>query len=259
VLVCSVPALSEKQEEFASSLRLEMGAVVQMRSTIQNGAGTSGEHEPKPSAAPKAVRVAPHWAAILALVAIGVLYALLPTKISIGPSWLLLAIEGVFLLPFAIAMLTNRRVSPVTLRVGSMILLGIVTITLAVGIGHMILTLSKDLKGLALLYSGLLLYTFNVLVSALWYWEIDGGGPEERRQSDHQAADFLFPQQMGENEGNWAPHFFDYLYVAFTGATAFSPTDTMPLSHRAKFLMMLEAMLALILISFIVSRAINII
>jgi hypothetical protein len=64
---------------------------------------------------------------------------------------------------------------------------------------------------------------------------------------------------MGSNGGNWAPQFVDYLYVAFTGATAFSPTDTMPMSHRAKLLMMLEAILALIIISFVVSRAINLI
>jgi hypothetical protein len=114
-------------------------------------------------------------------------------------------------------------------------------------------------NGFDLISSGLLLYCFNVLVSALWYWEIDGGGPEHRQHSDRQAADFLFPQQIGGYDGNWAPHFFDYLYLAFTGATAFSPTDTMPLSHRAKFLMMLEAILALIVISFVVSRAINII
>ena len=91
---------------------------------------------------------------------------------------------------------------------------------------------------IGLLYSGLLLCGCNVLMFALWYWEIDGGGPEQRRESDHQAADFLFPQQMVGLDENWAPHFFDYLYVAFTGSTAFSPTDTMPLSHRAKFLMM---------------------
>ena len=232
-----------------------------MRSTDENGAGNSAEHEPIPGAVPQRIRIAPHWNAILGLVAIGVLYALLPVKASIGPSWLLLATEGVFLLPYVIAMLTRRSVSPVTLRVGSLILLGIVTVALAAGIGHMILTLPKDLKGLVLLYSGLLLYGCNVLVSALWYWEIDGGGPEKRQQSGYQnqPPDFLFPQQMGGIVGNWAPHFFDYLYLAFTGATAFSPTDTMPLSHRAKFLMMLEAILALILISFVVSRAINII
>jgi len=86
-----------------------------------------------------------------------------------------------------------------------------------------------------------------------------GGGPERRRQPAHQLSDFLFPQQMGGLDEHWAPHFIDYLYVAFTGSTAFSPTDTMPLSHRAKFLMMVEAILAMLLLSFIVSRAINII
>jgi uncharacterized membrane protein len=243
-----------------SSLEISgIGAVVKMRSTDENGAGTSAEHEQNPGAAPKKVRIVPHWNAILGLVAIGVIYAFLPTKASIGPSWFLLAVEGVFLVPFVIATLTGRRVSPVTLRVGSMILLGIVTLALVVGIGHLISTLKSDINGVNVIRTGVLLYGCNILVSALWYWEIDGGGPEKRQYSDHQAADFLFPQQMGGIVGNWAPHFFDYLYVAFTGATAFSPTDTMPLSRRAKFLMMVEAILALLLISFVVSRAINII
>ena len=230
-----------------------------MRSTDENEAGTSAEHEPTPVTAPKKGRIAPHWNAILGLVAIGVMYAFLPTKASIGPSWFLLTVEAIFLAPFVIAMLTGRRVSAVTLRVGSMILLGIVTLALVVGIVHLISTLKNDINGVNVIRTGGLLYCCNILVSALWYWEIDGGGPEKRHQSDHQAVDFLFPQQMSENVGNWVPHFFDYLYVAFTGATAFSPTDTMPLSRRAKFLMMLEAILALILISFVVSRAINII
>jgi hypothetical protein len=161
---------------------LEIGAV-EMRSSNQNGAGTSGEHEQQPGAGPKKVRIAPppHWAAILVLVVIGVLYALLPSKISLGPSWLLLVIEGVLLLPVVIAMLTRRRVSPVRIRVGSMILLGIVTFALAGAIVHMILTLRKDLNGIGLLYSGLLLYSFNTLLFAFWYWATDGGGPEKRQ------------------------------------------------------------------------------
>ncbi|MGZ3609967.1 MAG: hypothetical protein ACXWPS_03325 [Ktedonobacteraceae bacterium] len=94
---------------------------------------------------------------------------------------------------------------------------------------------------------------------ALWKWEIGRGGPERHQHAAHRLFGFLFPQQMGGLDENWVPHFFDYLYVAFTGSTAFSPTDTMPLSHRAKFLMMVEAILALLLLSFVVSRAINII
>ena len=238
--------------------------MVKLRTTNQNGAGNSDEHEQEPGtgpqgAGPQKVQVTPHWNAIGGLVAIGVLYALLPEKVSIGPRGLLLVIEGVFILPFVIAVLTRRSVSPVTLRVGSMILLGIVTAALGIGIVHMILNLKKELNGFQLLYTGLLLYGCNILMFALWYWEIDGGGPERRQQPAHQLSDFLFPQQMGGLDESWAPHFFDYLYVAFTGSTAFSPTDTMPLSHRAKFLMMVEAILALLLLSFVVSRAINII
>jgi hypothetical protein len=113
---------------------LESRKSVKMRSSNQNGSSTSGEYEPKPGPRSKRIIIVPHWNAILGLVALGVLYALLPAKVYIGPSWLLLAVEGVFLLPATIATLTNRSVSPVTLRVGSLILLGIVTITLAVGI-----------------------------------------------------------------------------------------------------------------------------
>jgi hypothetical protein len=231
-----------------------------MKTTDQNGAGASDEHEQEPGVGPQKIRATPHWNAIGGLVAIGVLYALLPIKISFGPyGILLLTIEGVFIIPFVIAVLTRRRISPVTLRVGSLVLLGIVTIVLAVGIVRMIATLPSELKGFGLLYTGLLLYGCNILMFALWYWEIDGGGPEKRRKPANQLSDFLFPQQMGGLDENWVPHFFDYLYVAFTGSTAFSPTDTMPLSHRAKFLMMVEAILALLLLSFVVSRAINII
>jgi uncharacterized membrane protein len=223
-----------------------------MRTTGPNGTSNSGAKTSK-------IIIAPHWAAIVALIAIGVLYAFLPSKVNGGPAWLLLTIEAVILLPLLIAILTGHRVSLTTRRIGSLILLGVVTLALSVAIVHLIFTLKKDLNGIALLYTGLLLYCCNALVFSLWYWAVDGGGADKRLQSDHQAADFLFPQQVGVFDGTWMPHYFDYLYVAFTGATAFSPTDTMPLTHRAKFLMMTEPMLALLLISFIVSRAINII
>ena len=225
-----------------------------MRTTDQNGAGTSGEHEQKPG---KAI-IKPHWGAILALIALGVLYALLPGKVNGGPAWLLLTIEGVIILPLLFAILTGHRVSLAVRRNGSLILLAVVTISLSVAIFHLVFTLRKDLNGISLLYTGLMLYITNTLVFSLWYWAIDGGGSDQRLVSDHQAADFLFPQQMGGFDGTWIPHYFDYLYVAFTGSTAFSPTDTMPLTHRAKFLMMAESLLALILIAFVVSRAINI-
>lgn len=223
-----------------------------MRTTNRYGASTPGSGSSK-------IFIAPHWGAIVALIAIGVLYAFLPSKVNGGPAWLLLTIEGVILLPLVISIITRHRISLATRRFGSLVLLGVVTLALSVAIVHLIFTLKKDLNGAMLLYTGLLLYLCNTLVFSLWYWAVDGGGSDERLLSEHQAYDFLFPQQMGGFDTTWIPHYFDYLYVAFTGATAFSPTDTMPLTHRAKFLMMAEAMLALLLISFVVSRAINII
>lgn len=222
-----------------------------MSTTNRNGASTPGTRSSK-------VYVAPHWAAILALIALGVLYALLPSKVNGGPAWLLLTIEGLFLLPLLIALLTRHRISLARRRIGSLILLALVTFSLSFAIFHLIFTLKQDLNGISLMYTGLMLYVFNTLVFSLWYWAIDGGGADQRQLSGPQAADFLFPQQMGGIDETWKPHYYDYLYVAFTGATAFSPTDTMPLTHRAKFLMMAESILALILIAFVVSRAINI-
>lgn len=119
-----------------------------------------------------------------------------------------------------------------------------------------ILTLPTDKHATNLLRSTALLWFFNILVFALWYWEIDGGGPWKRHLSGHHAADFLFLQQV--NGASWAPHFLDYLFVAFTGATALSPADTYPLTRRAKVLMMIEAVLALALIGILVARAVNI-
>jgi uncharacterized membrane protein len=206
----------------------------------------------------KQANVAPRWAAALGILAIGVLYAFLPQHLIVGPNWLLLAVEIVLLLPLAVSSLTERRFPHITIRILALILLGIVTLALAVSIILLVVTLSNDKHPTALLQSSVLLWIFNILVFALWYWEIDGGGPVKRHQAGHQAADFMFPQQAGGNDGSWAPHFLDYLFVAFTGATALSPTDTYPLTRPAKALMMIEAVLSVTIVVLLVARAINI-
>src|SRR5437660_10385098 len=141
-------------------------------------------------------------------------------------------------------------------RILVLVPLGISTLALVVGVVLFILTLPTDKHGTNLLRSAALLWSFNILVFALWYWEIDGGGPWKRHLSGHHAADFLFPQQA--HGKSWAPHFLDYLFLAFTGATALSPADTNPLTRTAKMLMMLEAMLSLTIIGLLVARAVNI-
>ncbi len=104
------------------------------------------------------------------------------------------------------------------------------------------------------------IYLTNVIAFALMYWEMDNGGPGKRRKPEVDGRDFLFPQQdLGYKLSHkWEPTFIDYLYVSVTNATAFSPTDTMPLSRRAKSIMGLQAFASLIIVVLIAARAINI-
>ncbi len=143
----------------------------------------------------------------------------------------------------------------------SFALLFVVTAALGISVTLLIVTLPNRTEAQAgsLLRDAGLLWLSNILVFSLWFWELDGGGPHKRYEAKHKAVDLQFPQQaQGLPEGNWAPHFMDYLFVAFTTATALSPTDTMPLTPRAKGVMMIEAMIALSITILIAARAVNI-
>jgi uncharacterized membrane protein len=111
----------------------------------------------------------------------------------------------------------------------------------------------------ALLRDAALLWVINVATFAVWYWEIDGGGPAQRRREGHVSEDLLFPQMNidGKTARGWSPGFLDYLFLAFNTSTAFSPTDTAFLSQRVKVLMMVQALLSLLILAVLVSRAIN--
>ncbi len=205
----------------------------------------------------KEVEAISRWAALAGALGIGLLYLALPDKLTFGPSWLLLVIEAVLLLPFILASIFRHPLRHITARVTGLTLLGVVTAGLAGSVSLLIYYLPQE-RGIELLRSAALLWCTNILVFALWYWEIDGGGPRKRLNSGHQAADFMFPQQVDGNTTKWAPHFIDYLFLAFTGATALSPADTFPLTRPAKILMMIEAMLSLIIIVLLAARAVNI-
>src|SRR5438876_5512137 len=200
--------------------------------------------------------MAPRWAALIVMFAFGLLYAVLPDNVTIGPGWLALALEGVLLIPLFLAGITRRPLREEITRILIFATLAVVTIALIGGILLFVLTLPK--KGTndaqALLQTAVLLWVSNVLVFALWYWEVDGGGPKKRHQHGHRAADFMFPQQADGNKSGWVPHFLDYLFVAFTGATALSPADTYPLTRVAKGLMMVEALNAVVILTIIIGR-----
>lgn len=109
----------------------------------------------------------------------------------------------------------------------------------------------------ALLASGAVVWVGNNVAFALLYWLMDGGGPV-RRRGRHGAADFAFTQQLSpELDQGWRPVFLDYLHLGFTNATAFSPTDVLPLSLRAKYSMLVQSTVALGLLGLVVARAVN--
>ncbi len=189
---------------------------------------------------------------------IGIIYLILPTHLQIIPGWIPLALEGVLLLPLVFTALTRRKLHHIAVRVLTLTILGLVTAMLASGIALLIITLPGNTRGASLLQTAALLWITNVLVFSLWYWEIDGGGPLKRHLSGHKATDFMFPQQVDGNTSSWVPLFFDYVFVAFTGATALSPADTYPLTQRAKMLMMIEALLSITIIIVLAGRAVNI-
>ena len=198
-------------------------------------------------------------AALVGVLASGVLYLFLPDKLVIGPSWLLLVVEAALVLPYVIALTTQRNLPHGLMRGIALIMLGLTTLALAIGIALLVYTLPQPgTKGLILLRSAGILWVFNILVFALWYFEIDGGGPLKRHLAAPQATDFLFPQYAPGSKSAWKPQFLDYVFLAFTSSTALSPADTQPLTKKAKALMMIQAIFSLVIIALLAGRAVNI-
>jgi hypothetical protein len=189
---------------------------------------------------------------------VGALYYALPEEVSLGPRWLLGIIVLVLLLPSLIAVLGMGETLP--FRVVRSLALSVAGVLTAALVGSLALLISHlaALRASEILKPAVLLWGINVLVFAVWYWEIDGDGPIKRRLRAHEAADFLFPQQVGGNKSRWVPGYVDYLFLAFCFATALSPADTPPLTRRAKLLMIAEALISLMIIVLLVARSVNI-
>lgn len=132
-------------------------------------------------------------------------------------------------------------------------------VTLAMLLRELLLS-DPSLDGRALIRAGVNIWFTGVLAFGLWFWEIDRGGPIRRCLPDHREPDFLFPQMASPQVSRepWSPRFFDYLYVSLTNQTAFSPTDTMPLTTRAKVLMSAQSLMSLATIVVVGARAVNI-
>ena len=117
-----------------------------------------------------------------------------------------------------------------------------------------------ETRQISLLSSSLVIWVTNVLSFSLVYWQIDAGGPSAREKGTTAQPDWLFPQAATPeaNASEWTPTFLDYLFLGYNTATAFSPTDTAPLTGRAKMLMMLESAISLLTLVIVAARAINV-
>jgi uncharacterized membrane protein len=199
------------------------------------------------------------WPAFIAMMAAAFLYLALPEPLSLGPSWGLLAIIFVLMIPLAVS--SHRGRYDVS-RILTFAANGVITVAMIASLAILIYGIPRHTESpQALLRSASALWFTNVLVFALWYWKLDAGGPLGREGSRGRVdSSFLFPQMMaqsGEDPG-WSPNFVDYLFLAFNTSTAFSPTDTAVLSRWAKMGMMLQSLISLTIVALLAARAVNI-
>jgi len=202
----------------------------------------------------------PRWPAVVALLAVGGIYTALPEYLVMGPGWLVLGIVGVLLVPLLVTHYVGHdRLNRFLGYVVSII----TTVALIFSLFLLINALPQHKESATeLLRSAGLLWVTNILVFSLWYWRLDAGGPHSRDRRDrHTEGSFLFPQMTqyrgDASKGRWSPQFIDYLFIAFNTSTAFSPTDTPILSRWAKLLTMIQALISLVIVALLVSRAIG--
>jgi hypothetical protein len=205
----------------------------------------------------------PFWPAQLAAAVALALYVTLPHMLIMGPRWLVPGVEGVLLVGLMITTPTRHHRQSPRLRLLVVGLVGLVTLTTLISLILLARFLldGSHAHGHALLFAGLVLWLTNILIFGIWYWELDRGGPAQRVAENASGirADFLFPQMSEPRLApDWHPGFVDYLYTSYTNATAFSPTDTLPLTATAKLLMAAQSSIALITILLVVARAVNV-
>jgi hypothetical protein len=206
----------------------------------------------------------PRWPALVAMLAVGGLYEALPKSLYWGPRGFFIALVVVLLIPTVIFRLRGHHHVNRMFSLGVTGLVSLYLVTSVVLLVHA--TIGGKLHADRLLLSAVILWLWNVLVFALWYWNLDAGGPHQRDlRAGHQPVAFLFPQSMMAQQGNvpenislWSPNFLDYLFLSFNTSTALSPTDTAVLTRWAKCCGMVQALISLTVVALLAGRAVNI-
>jgi hypothetical protein len=210
-------------------------------------------------------RFEPRWPVVLAILSVLGVLTFLPGRLKLVPDWVPYATGIVVLTPIAAVWLTSAK--PVWLHVERVIIrifFVVATVAILATLANLVdamLERSKEVSGLELLASSIAVWVTNVLIFSLLYWQIDRGGPEARASQTGPRPDWVFPQESVPGDDvppGWLPKFVDYFFLGFSTSTAFSTTETVPLTPRAKLLMMLESSISLLTIVLVAARAINV-
>ncbi len=205
----------------------------------------------------------PVWPVQIAvLVAIGLQVAL-PDTFSVGTRY---AIPIAELLLLGLLFYTTPRQRVFKSRIRRLNVLLLIAITAIANAYSLVVITDKLLTdgsvsdGRSLILAAINIFITNIIIFALWYWEMDGGGPGERLKIAKYEQDFLFPQHRhdGYRHPDWKPTFIDYLYVSGIAAMNFAPADTLPLTRRAKMLMLAQSALSLVTVALVAARAVGI-
>ncbi len=201
------------------------------------------------------------WPVVAFTTVIIVLWALLPDDVQFLPRWIIPTI--VIAMAVVLIIVNPLRFSRETtwsrpLSIG--LAFGLALINQAYVVLLVIELVADRANGPDVLLVAFAVWITNVIAFAIVYWELDDGGPYKRRMevTTNRQEDFLFPQETVERLQPWQPEFFDYVYFSLSNMTAFSPTDVMPLSTRAKAFMGYQALTGFVLLALIISRAVNI-
>jgi uncharacterized membrane protein len=203
------------------------------------------------------------WPVAAVIVVAIALQVALPDQLVLQSRWLLPSLELVLLVALILANPYRLNRESTMLRAGSLALTGLISLANAWSASLLVLGLvhgrgSDDAGGL--LATGAAIWLTNIIAFALWYWQFDRGGPAKRANARQPLPDFQFVQMQSPELAHpeWEPEFVDYLYLSFTNATAFSPTDVMPLSRWAKLTMLIQSVVSLVTLVLVIARAVNI-
>jgi hypothetical protein len=203
--------------------------------------------------------------AITTALAIGLQVAVPDKLVLVKPSWILPVAQGALLLILVMANPHRINRQSTAMRSLSLFLGALLTLANVWSVARLAIGITQGNIGRnpgQLLITGGVIWLTNVIVFGLWYWEFDRGGPVARALNlGGRYPDFQFPQMVSPAEmvpPDWEPAFLDYLYLAFTNASAFSPTDVMPMSRWAKVAMTVQSIISIVTVALVVSRAVNI-